>query len=155
MSSWIHSDPYSLSSRGEVYASSVNQIRKWLIWTYGRKDITSLWKNISSLGIYCPPPNPRNGSTIPQFFEEFNSYIDDNILSQGEEIICDDFNFHANDLKDIYKCFSIQSYFVLPWLTTTYYCTHSWHTQYPWSSHNQVQHWVHHQGYKSTQYTDF
>jgi exonuclease III len=47
--------------------------------------------------VYRPPPNRKNGFTVPMFIEEMSDLLDVIILDPGQLLIAGDFNFHVED----------------------------------------------------------
>ena len=48
------------------------------------------------LTVYRPPPSKKNKLKTSEFFEEFNTFLADQILVKGKLIILGDFNFHLD-----------------------------------------------------------
>ena len=46
--------------------------------------------------VYRPPPSKKNKLKTSEFFEEFNTFLADQILVKGKLIILGDFNFHLD-----------------------------------------------------------
>ncbi len=59
---------------------------------------TSKWTRI--IVIYRPPPSKENGLTVPQFLEEFQTFLETLAISPGELLLMGDFNFHIEDHDD-------------------------------------------------------
>ncbi|XP_030838753.1 uncharacterized protein LOC762884 isoform X3 [Strongylocentrotus purpuratus] len=97
----FHSSPRKTGHGGGIavlFKSELNLTTKPVsnVTTFESVHVISRTSTLHIVVIYRPPPSTANGLTVPDFLNEFESFLTDLSVLPGKLLVLGDFNFHVD-----------------------------------------------------------